>query len=274
MSRAVTGARQPRHSHKRPGSMPLPFGRGSVMASHAGQVVEGDDALTALYRELNFFPTPPWAARAGAEIVAALDPGSWTVWEPACGKGHLSGPLQETCGPVLCSDLHDYGYGAVHDFLSDDLSVLKVPGHAYEIDWVITNPPFAKAEAFVDRGLSVARRGVAMLCRLAFVESVGRHGLMTRKALTAPFSERVPMQLGSWDPDLSSATAYAWFVWLQDDALATSPMRAAIEAAWAVGCTLERLIPPGTCARLTRPDDRAVYAGEAPSAQLELLGGA
>lgn len=250
----------------------LPFGAGSVMASHAGQVVQGDDAETALFRELNFFPTPPWAARAGGELVAMLDPAARTVREPACGRMHMAGPLAERF-EVTASDVHDYGDNDVADFLAPPgrIDLDRIHLHV-QPDWVITNPPFARAEAFAERGLKVARRGVALLCRLAFVESVGRHPLMIRKALSAPFSERVPMQLGGWDPDLSSATAYAWFFWLQPEALASSPFRAAIEAAWAMDCTLERLIPPGTCQRLTRADDRVVYAGEAASAQLELAG--
>ena len=253
-------------------ALSLPFGAGAVMASHAGRVVEGDDAQTALYRELNFFPTPPWAARAGCEMVRMLDPQARTVREPACGMGHMSGPLAEAF-EVTASDIHDYGGNDVLDFLAPPGSIDLARVHLHtQTDWVITNPPFAKAEAFAERGLRFARRGVALLCRLAFVESVGRHPLMTRKAMTAPFSERVPMQLGGWDPDLSSATAYAWFFWMHPEAVASSPFRRAIEAAWAMDCTLERLIPPGTCERLTRADDRVVYAGETPSPQLELAG--
>lgn len=254
------------------GGISLPFGAGSVMASHAGQVVKGDDARTALHRELNFFPTPPWAARAGGELVRMLDPLARTVREPACGRMHMAGPLGETFD-VTASDIHDYGGNDVMDFLAPPgrIDLDRVDLHA-QTDWVITNPPFAKAEAFAARGLKVATRGVALLCRLAFVESVGRHPMMTRKALSAPFSERVPMQMGSWDPDLSSATAYAWFFWMQPEALKNSPMRGAIQAAWQMGCTLERLIPPGTCERLTRADDRVVYAGETPDPQLVLEG--
>jgi hypothetical protein len=29
----------------------------------------------------------------------------------------------------------------------------------------------------------------------------------------APFAERVPIVRGRWDPDASTATSYAWFVW-------------------------------------------------------------
>lgn len=261
MSRAITGPRHPRHGA--PAAMPLPFG----MEGRAGRVVEGDDAQTALYRELNFFPTPPWAARAGGELIQMLDPSAEVLLEPACGQGHAADPLHKMGFGVFASDIHDYGFSAVADFLDPDAPLV-----CEQPDWVITNPPFAKAEAFVQRGLQVARRGVAVLCRLAFTESVGRYPLMTRKALSAPFAERVPMQLGSWDPDLSSATAYAWFVWMHPEALADSPFRDAIEAAWAMDATLERIIPPGTCERLTRADDRVVYAGEAASSQLELVG--
>ncbi|MBX9707906.1 MAG: hypothetical protein K2X61_08250 [Caulobacteraceae bacterium] len=238
------------------------------MEGRAGAVVEGDDATTALYRALNFFPTPPWAGRAGGELVRQLDPAARSVLEPACGQGHMAGPLREGFPIVMASDVHDYGYGTVSDFLNPGLDFVFQP------DWVITNPPFAKAEAFVRRGLEVARRGVAVLCRLAFVESVGRYPLMREMAVMAPFAERVPMQLGSWDPDLSSATAYAWFVWMKSNVVFESPLGGAIGMAWSAQGALVRNIPPGTCERLTRADDRVVYGGEAVPGLLTLAGGA
>lgn len=256
-----------------PAAVSLPFGGSSVMAGHAGQVVEGDDPETALFRALNYFPTPPWAARAGGELVRMLDSGARTAWEPASGEGHCAVPLEDYFeGGVWRTDVHDYGGPNRPIFLGDfprgDFDGPSCP----QVDWVITNPPFARAEAFAAKGYQVARRGVALLCRLALVESVGRHPLMCRKVLTAPFSERVPMQLGSWNPDLSSATAYAWFFWMKPEALAASPFEGAIRSAWAMDCTLERLIPPGTQSRLTQADDRVIFAGETPSSQLELAG--
>lgn len=252
----------------------LPFG----MEQCAGPVVAGDDAETALYRRLNYFPTPPWAARAGAELIGWLDPAARTVWEPACGQGHMARPLAETFD-VRVSDVHDYGGNVVTDFVAGwseppGTAGRMDPARVYwrsPVDWVVTNPPFSLAEAFVQQGLRVARRGVAVLCRLAFVESEGRYPLMRRLALKAPFAERVSIQLGSWDPDLKGATAYAWFIWMSDEALAESPARATIEAAWAIDTTLERVIPPGARDRLARPDDRQRFAGEPAPAQLELL---
>src|SRR6185437_3036215 len=117
-------------------------------------------------------------------------------------------------------------------------------------DWVVTNPPFLKAAEFVERGLEIARRGVAVLCRMAFLESAARyellHGPKSRLAYVCPFIERVPMQLGSWDPELSSATAYAWFIF---------DKRQFFGGRWQ-----GRAIPPGTKARLTRPDDVRRFA--------------
>ena|GEM_PF-785291 len=269
-STAITGAKGPRWSPKS-SSQALPFG----MESRAGAVVSGDDPKTALFRELNFFPTPPWAARAGGELVRMLDPGARSAWEPACGEGHAAVPLEAYFDDgVWRTDVHDHagpnGPYRIGDFPRGDFDKERNP----VVDWVITNPPFAQAEAFVTKGLSVARRGVAMLCRLAFIETVGRFPLMQRLAVHAPFAERVPMQLGSWDPDLSSATAYAWFVWMQDEALEASPYAPAIRGCWSDGGSLTRIIPPGTCARLTHAGDRVQFAGEAPSPQLDLLGAA
>lgn len=182
----------------------------AVMAQKAPSEVEGDDPQTALYRKLNFFPTPPWAARAGAELILSIDPFADVVWEPACGEGRMARPLAEYFARVIASDVHPYGFGEVIDFLGD------IEGGGPEADWIVTNPPFAIAADFLRLALGRARRGVALLLRLAFLEGGERYPLLYgARPITvfAPFIERVPMALGRWDPELSSATAYGWFVW-------------------------------------------------------------
>jgi hypothetical protein len=66
----------------------------------------------------------------------------------------------------------------------------------------------------------------------------------------APFAERVPMVKGRWDPEASSATAYAWFIWRKTPlgGLDASP------------CTVIP-IPPGTRARLTKVSDMERFCG-------------
>jgi hypothetical protein len=69
------------------------------------------------------------------------------------------------------------------------------------------------------RSLMIARRGVAILARTVFIESVGRYREIfehTPPARFAPFTERVPMLKGRLDRNGSTATSYAWFVWEKD----------------------------------------------------------
>ena len=132
--------------------------------------------------------------------------------EPACGGGHMAKVLKEYFANVRASDAYDYGYGEVRDFLAD-------PYPPNSVDWVITNPPFRLAEAFIQQALIVARRGVAVLVRTAFIEGVGRHKRLFRDnspAKLAAFSERVPMLKGRLDRKATTATSYAWFVWEKD----------------------------------------------------------
>src|SRR5262245_18669983 len=96
---------------------------------------------------LDDFPTPPWATRALCENLTAigLDLGCMSVWEPACGRGHMARPLAEYFGTVHASDIHPYGHGDVYDFLKEGS---PDPTRGGEIDAIITNPPFRLAEQF------------------------------------------------------------------------------------------------------------------------------
>ena len=184
---------------------------------------KGFTAVMAQRREppdaLDYFPTPPWATRAlFRNVLPALGVDAiGRVWEPACGEGHM----------------------AADDFLHD------VP--LIEADWIITNPPFSIACEFTVRALDLAAEGVAMLVRMQWIEGAGRYEKLFRDrppALYAPFVERVPMVKGRWDPDASTATAYAWFIWRKRT---SGPAR----IIW---------IPPGCRAGLARPDDRRRFA--------------
>ena len=160
----------------------------------------------------DYFPTPPWATRALCEFLRddwRLLP-SHTVREPACGEGDMARPLAEYAARVIASDIQDLGHGEVEDYLFTPTQ---------PVDWVITNPPFRLAQAFIEKALDEARVGVAMFARLAFIEGIERHDTLfgpRPPAFVMPFVERVPIVRGRLDAKASSATAYAWFVWLSD----------------------------------------------------------
>jgi hypothetical protein len=162
----------------------------------------------------------------------------------------MAAPLSEYF--VVCpSDIHPFGFGDVVDFL-DEGAVDP------ECDWIVSNPPFKTAEQFVRLALRRARRGVAMLLRLQFLETESRFDLFYgEEPLTAcaVFAERVSMFLGCWDPSGSSlATGYAWFFWMKG--AAPRPM---------IG------IPPGTKQRLTRRDDAERFGLRRPAGLLDAM---
>ena len=158
---------------------------------------------------LDDFPTPPWATRALCKWMAKRWPiDLLAVWDPACGRGHMTLALGEYFGASLASDIHDYGVGMdVEDFLKKD----PLPE---VVNWIITNPPFRLAAEFYERAVKW-NCGIALLCRTVFLESVGRYERIFKDhpPIVLPFAERVPMVKGRLDPNISSATAYAWFVW-------------------------------------------------------------
>lgn len=230
--------------HVAPGATPLldhgggaavliPHGHTAVMAHRAATKPDG----------LDFFPTPPWAARAGGELIQSIDPGAWSCWEPAAGGGHMAHGLRDYFAAVLETDVFPHGQNIerVVDFTATE-------GDGLSADWIVTNPPFKLGEAFIRRALDRAQRGVAMLLRLAFLESVGRFPLFYGAqplTIAAPFAERVPMVEGRWDPEASSATAYCWFIWRKG----------------ASGPPVLSGIAPGTRDRLSRAEDLIRFHG-------------
>lgn len=157
------------------------------------------------------FPTPPWATRGLIEYIIEdkISLSEQSCLEPACGAGHMAKVLKEYFKEVRAADAYHYGYGPVRDFLT-------YPYEMDAVDWVVTNPPFRLAEEFVLRALNVARRGVAILARSVFLESVGRYeGIFYNNPPTkfAQFVERVPMVRGRLDKKATTATGYAWLVW-------------------------------------------------------------
>lgn len=95
-----------------------------------------------------YYPTPPWVARALAEVI---DLRGLTIWEPAAGKGMLADELSVISGVgVFRSDIEASGDAITIDFLG---TYGKVLGW----DAIVTNPPYGgqgrTAAGFIKRGL-------------------------------------------------------------------------------------------------------------------------
>lgn len=211
--------------------------------------------------DLDYFPTPPWAARAGGELIRAIDPKARSCWEPASGGGHMAWGLMDYFPDgVSISDIHDHGGPLSPRFMLGDF-LDPVFGSGIEADWIATNPPFVRGEAFIREAWRRARRGVAMLLRLQFIESEARYRLFQDIPLyaLAPFAERVPMVKGRWDPAASSATAYAWFIFVKPGV---------VQDAGAAPRVI--IVPPGSKTRLSRRADLTQFCGQADAPLLEV----
>ncbi len=216
---------------------PVARGHTAVMASRDKTADERD-----------FYPTWPWGARAGAELIRQLDPAAKSVWEPACGAGHMVHGFRDYFASVHASDAYWYDGNRIFEFING--ADTDAP---YVADWIATNPPFAQLEDFIRVAHRRARRGVAMLLRLGCLAGQERDRLFHDEcglSAVAPFSERLPLLKGRCDPEITSATDYAWYFFEKHRRVARPH-------------PIVLRIPPGTRARLTRPSDAAFAIGEA-----------
>lgn len=218
---------------------------------------------------MELFCTPPWATRALFENVLpcvgyALDVREdrgvnlGRLWDPCAGLGHMVEVFREYSGCVSSSDIFCHpleGGGDASQFGVEQVDFLDEL--ARTADWIITNPPFSTAESFLAPALRLARCGVAFLERIQWLEGGGRYKnifVSRPPSLIAPFAERVPMCEGGYDPEGSTATMYAWFIWAKNcNGCLAAPLRPRD--------TLSTyLIPPGRKEALLKPSDRALAA--------------
>lgn len=155
-------------------------------------------------REKNdFYPTPPSTTRALME----REKFDGIVWECASGNGAMSKVIEQY-NECISSDMRKdediYGEKGV-DFLKTNR----------EVDNIITNPPYRLAEEFIKHALQCARKKVAMLLKLVFLEGVTRYDLFQNTPLKTVyvFCRRQRITIGGKEMKNSSMIAYAWFVW-------------------------------------------------------------
>lgn len=158
-------------------------------------------------REIHdFYATEPRAV----ELLCDLEQFNKDILEPACGKGHIAEVLKKKGYNVVSYDLIDRGYGeGGYDFfqcLERDKAVD-----------IITNPPYAKAQEFVEKALSVIRVNyrVAMFLKLTFLEGQKRKELFAKHPPEVVYvsSSRLLCSLNGTFNEKGSAACYAWFIW-------------------------------------------------------------
>jgi Holliday junction resolvase len=148
------------------------------------------------------YPTPPWAVQALLSLVEFEGP----ILEPCAGSGDLAEALKAGGYQVAASDLLDFNYGEVRNFLSVTARQSNV----------VTNPPYNIAESLLLHALNITDGKVAFLLRTAFLESCRRYRSIFAKCPPTTllvFSERLSMYPKGYDVKGGGTTSYAWFVW-------------------------------------------------------------
>lgn len=157
----------------------------------------------------DYYATEPKAIHKLCKVEKFTD----TVWECACGGGHMVKALQENGYKVIATDIVDRGCpnAVVLDFLTAKGTCLDI----------ITNPPYKYAKEFVEHALDIVDNGckVAMFLKLTFLESKLRKALFEKfppKKIWC-FSERVQCakngDFETYKQGVGTAVAYAWYIW-------------------------------------------------------------
>lgn len=160
-------------------------------------------------RETNdYYATEPKAAT----LLMQLEDLSPLIWECACGEGHLAKEFSKAGHTVYATDLIDRGYGYVTDFLST--TAPPVPGFD-----IVTNPPYSKAQEFVEHALEIIETGrkVAMFLKIQFLEGKARRKLFDSqppKVIYVSTGRLKCAMNGDFERYAkSNAICYAWFIW-------------------------------------------------------------
>jgi hypothetical protein len=190
-------------------------------------------------KKLDSYWTQPWITQW---LMAELCANEWvygtpvngTVWEPACGQGHISKVLAAAGLDVLSTDIFDHGWGGMHG-IQNFLDVEEVDP---AIRVVFTNPPYdtsqdegfpaVTAEAFVRHALKLmkpVKGAVIMLLRNEFDCASGRADLFSdppyaaKLVLTRRPTWTDPSMPVNIDPKTGAPKKngprhnYAWFFW-------------------------------------------------------------
>lgn len=159
---------------------------------------------------LEHFETPEWA------IAAILQKEMLTHWviDPCAGTGIIGDHVRGVGSHTIEIDLHDWGCDTldhVRDFFAE-------PTPQIEGNTVMMNPPFSKAQEFVEAALQQGARKVICFQRFAWYESRRRKEFWDKHP-----PQRIYIcgdRATCWRHDIpekertsGTATAHAWFVW-------------------------------------------------------------
>ena len=163
---------------------------------------------TSVRESHDYYATDPRAT----ELLLGVERFSPTIWEPACGEGHIAKVLEQAGHSVISTDLIYRGYGN-----QEPLDFMLYDGDAFDGD-IVTNPPYTAGAEFAEKAIETITDGhkVAMFLKVQFLEGQKRRKFFDKYPPRTVYvlSKRMKCaKNGDFNSIGSSAVAYAWFVW-------------------------------------------------------------
>lgn len=145
----------------------------------------------------DFYATPYDVTRALLLYLSL--PKTTTIWEPAAGDGRMVKEIEANGYRCRSTDL-----SAGEDFLQATSNL---------DEWIITNPPFIHARAFIEKAAQLAPQGFAYLLKSQFWHAATRRELFYRyrPSYVLPLSWRPDFLFGS--KSSSPTMEVLWTVW-------------------------------------------------------------
>lgn len=135
-----------------------------------------------------------------------------SIWECACGKGHLSEVLKKKKYEVYSTDKVDRGYGRGQvDFLQTE-----IPYNSLKMD-ILTNPPYKYAKEFVEKALKIQSEGyyTIMFLKIQFLEGQARKELFKKyppRYVYVNSARQLCAMNGEFEKYTATALCYCWYI--------------------------------------------------------------
>jgi hypothetical protein len=141
---------------------------------------------------LDFYTEPRWCV----DLLIDAERFAGKVWDPACGNGTIGRAFAARNHPIRSTDIAPRPYAERQlDFLDASDASYTRPDH------IVCNPPFSQAEAFVRRGIEVAKASAAFLLPLKWLASETRQRFFSevgRPARVYVLANRASMPPGDY----------------------------------------------------------------------------
>ena len=143
-----------------------------------------------------------------------------TILEPSAGEGHIVKVLKDfyPYNEIVANDIA-YRSSRLGIDVNGGIDFLNYEPHR-KFDTIITNPPFALAQEFIEKALELSNHYVIMFAKIQLLEGDKRRKMFDNSPLkyVYVFSKRVnPLRNGEPTDEKgkpwASTMCFAWFVW-------------------------------------------------------------